>query len=654
MEAIDAGDIPLEQVINELLTPRGLSHLVGYGAAACFTLARTALVPQLFDRLIANVDAIDNTTRDNIAFIVFHGRSSSFEREEYRPEGYRRLRYEVPGLSVSTEEVRRRERPTRTTRSRPSFDNELMMRIRSGALENRAGLARATEFATSILMKRFDIAESELPCLIFADKDSLDASLIVPISPESPIESLYTDVLTPISDAFGRLERFWEHQARMAQLTALRDHAQQRLQSYVQDRAQRAKALDDAKAQLEALGQSDADAARTVALRSEQLHLTDLCDAFRQCDTPEERIALIKNHGGDVAAAVAALDQLRLLENEKKGIDWQSLDDAGRRKQSQLSTSVNRLRSQVSDIVGAHHAQARARLVHVAVELRSIAAPSAAELAVAKAVDNLQDLEKAKLNAEKTLQTETSSKFDEQKAALEQHRRSLEADGFDQGSLASQRQGRTMAVLRSLARSNVLRPKRTPARRPAKTLKILFLAANPFDTSSLDLEEELRAIQLELRGAKHRDRIQFVTEHAVRPDDLVRHLRTVNPDLVHFSGHGTRAGIVLRDDDGGARQVRRDALARLFGGRNVKLLVLNACFSDHQAQALSGAVRTVVGTTDTVGDEAARRFSVAFYRALADGHSIADAFRDGGDAIDLHDLEDVYRLVGEADTVMVG
>jgi hypothetical protein len=55
-----------------------------------------------------------------------------------------------------------------------------------------------------------------------------------------------------------------------------------------------------------------------------------------------------------------------------------------------------------------------------------------------------------------------------------------------------------------------------------------------------------------------------------------------------------------------------------------------------------------------VDDEAARRFSVAFYRTLGEGHSIGDAFRDGGDAIALYNLDDVYRMIGKTgETLLV-
>lgn len=70
------------------------------------------------------------------------------------------------------------------------------------------------------------------------------------------------------------------------------------------------------------------------------------------------------------------------------------------------------------------------------------------------------------------------------------------------------------------------------------TIKILFLAANPSQTPSLDLEEELRSLEQELRGVKFRDSITLIARHAVRPDDLIRHVREDKPNVIHFSGHG--------------------------------------------------------------------------------------------------------------------
>jgi hypothetical protein len=187
----------------------------------------------------------------------------------------------------------------------------------------------------------------------------------------------------------------------------------------------------------------------------------------------------------------------------------------------------------------------------------------------------------------------------------------------------------------------------------SSTMRILFLAANPSQTSSLDLEEDLRSLEQELRGVKFRDAITLMARHAVRPDDLIRHVRAYKPNVIHFSGHGSKAGIILRDDTGGYQAVEGANLKRFLEGRGVDLVVLNACYSQGQADTIYGAVKTVVGTTDAVGDEAARRFTVAFYRAIGDGLSVGEAFRDGGDAVALHGLIDVFRSEGDLDLILV-
>jgi len=186
-----------------------------------------------------------------------------------------------------------------------------------------------------------------------------------------------------------------------------------------------------------------------------------------------------------------------------------------------------------------------------------------------------------------------------------------------------------------------------------RRMQILFLAANPTTTSPLDLEEELRSLEIELRTVKHRDKIVCRSRHAVRPDDLIRYVREEKPNVLHFSGHGASNGIILRDDMGGNVPVAGSALERFLKGREVELVVLNSCYSKHQADAIKGAVGAVVGTTDAVSDEAARRFTVAFYRALGDGLSVKEAYRDGGDAVQLHGLTDVFHCDGDLNLRLV-
>jgi hypothetical protein len=74
MEIVNAGDVPLGSIIHRLFSEKGLEQLVGQRGTACFVLARSALIPDFYQKLIQNIDTIDGTTRDYIAFIVFYGR----------------------------------------------------------------------------------------------------------------------------------------------------------------------------------------------------------------------------------------------------------------------------------------------------------------------------------------------------------------------------------------------------------------------------------------------------------------------------------------------------------------------------------------------------------------------------------------------------
>jgi hypothetical protein len=56
-----------------------------------------------------------------------------------------------------------------------------------------------------------------------------------------------------------------------------------------------------------------------------------------------------------------------------------------------------------------------------------------------------------------------------------------------------------------------------------------------------------------------------------------------------------------------------------------RVVVLNACFSDAQADTLRSVVDCVVGMRGAVGDDAARSFAVGFYRALGHRRSVGNA-----------------------------
>ena len=210
------------------------------------------------------------------------------------------------------------------------------------------------------------------------------------------------------------------------------------------------------------------------------------------------------------------------------------------------------------------------------------------------------------------------------------------------------------SAIRSITLSYILHSMtpyyRSKGRQP---MRILFLAANPLE-NPLDLEKEIAVLEIELQGVRFRQDITFIPKMAIRPDDIIRYIRSEKPSVIHFSGHGSKGRIILRsDDDRRMIDVADSTVKSVLEGRGVDLLVLNACHTGTNLSIYAKAVRAVVGTTDAVDDEAARRFSAAFYRTIGNGESIREAFRDGCNAVAIHGFREVYKAYGELDLVLL-
>ena len=161
--------------------------------------------------------------------------------------------------------------------------------------------------------------------------------------------------------------------------------------------------------------------------------------------------------------------------------------------------------------------------------------------------------------------------------------------------------------------------------------KVLILAVNPKDTTELRLDEEIRQIKEALKLSEGRANFEVIIEPAVRTGDLHRHLLQHKPQIVHFSGHGVGAqGLAFEDKNGIAKLVSTATLTRLFrlcGG--VECVLLNACHSVTQADAILEHVDHVIGMTDAIGDQASIKFAEGFYDGVGYGRSYADAFEFG-------------------------
>lgn len=162
----------------------------------------------------------------------------------------------------------------------------------------------------------------------------------------------------------------------------------------------------------------------------------------------------------------------------------------------------------------------------------------------------------------------------------------------------------------------------------AKT--ILILAVNPRDTSVLRLDEEVREIDLGLQRAKKRELFDLKQRWALRVQDVCQALLDFKPQIVHFSGHGSGDdGLALEDEAGKLKLVDTDALANLFESfsSSIECIVLNACYSEVQAEAIVKHIPYVIGMNKPIGDKAAIKFATGFYNALGNGESIEFAYK---------------------------
>lgn len=164
---------------------------------------------------------------------------------------------------------------------------------------------------------------------------------------------------------------------------------------------------------------------------------------------------------------------------------------------------------------------------------------------------------------------------------------------------------------------------------------ILFLSSTPEDTQPIQVNKEYREIESALSRARNRQEFFIVPKTAVRPSDLRLALLENRPHIIHFAGHGSGCdGIALEDDSGQSSLVSEETLSELFKMfPQIECVVLCACYSEVQAQAIAEYVDCVIGIVGAIDDATAIEFVRAFYDSIGAGESYEFAFRMGRLAI---------------------
>ena len=167
------------------------------------------------------------------------------------------------------------------------------------------------------------------------------------------------------------------------------------------------------------------------------------------------------------------------------------------------------------------------------------------------------------------------------------------------------------------------------------TKKILILVSNPKGTSNIDVLPEVRNLQEAVQRSHKREFFEYELKIAVKQEDLRRHILDVNPQIIHFCGHGTTEGLILEDDKGQPKPVSNEFLVdllRIYDTR-IECVLFNACDSQPLAEEIANHLNYAIGMSQPVKDKSAIAFSQAFYDGLGAGESIDKAFEFGKNAV---------------------
>jgi hypothetical protein len=160
-------------------------------------------------------------------------------------------------------------------------------------------------------------------------------------------------------------------------------------------------------------------------------------------------------------------------------------------------------------------------------------------------------------------------------------------------------------------------------------MRVLFLAANPFESGRLTLDKEYREISESKELTKYRDEIEIFSAWAVRPKDFFNNINKYEPDVLHFCGHGEENGdLIFEDDNGNNKYLSKEVIEKIIKSiaGKIKLIVFNNCHSYVQAETAVKHVDVTIGMNDKIEDEAAIKFALQLYSSIGYGLSVNQAF----------------------------
>ena len=158
-------------------------------------------------------------------------------------------------------------------------------------------------------------------------------------------------------------------------------------------------------------------------------------------------------------------------------------------------------------------------------------------------------------------------------------------------------------------------------------MKVLFIASNPEDQGTLDIERELTGLQMRLLQADRRGMIELKVLPALAIEELPSVLIDQQPDVLHIAAHGTKNRLLFTNRNRARVELTSAQLRGLLGAAPVRpsIVFLNACTSKTFAKMLTDVVPIAIGMTAEISNPGAIEATAVFYEWLARGGSVAMA-----------------------------
>jgi hypothetical protein len=173
-------------------------------------------------------------------------------------------------------------------------------------------------------------------------------------------------------------------------------------------------------------------------------------------------------------------------------------------------------------------------------------------------------------------------------------------------------------------------------------VRLLFTYSAPLNVSPLRLGTEEKQIKEALRAITDRGKMHIDTIPAVELKDFSNAFNRYRPNILHISSHGNQKYIALENEKGQAITVDDDTLINIvkLAGKQLKIVVLNACESSKMAASLIDVVDIAIGMNVSIGDDAACAFAVQLYSSIGENIPIGLAFEQAKFAISANGISE--------------